>query len=111
MDYIKRTDFLEREQNIYCVDCSRRKNSKGRIVYEIGDAPCRACGIGDVLDDLEDFPAADVPERNVGKWILVREADETGNALYECSACHMSETHSPIVEVKYCWNCGAKMEG
>ncbi len=60
MDYISRTDFLEREQNIYCVDCSRRKNSKGRIVYEIGDAPCRACGIGDVLDDLEDFPAADV---------------------------------------------------
>ena len=60
---------------------------------------------------FDSIPAADVEERKVGKWILAREADETGNALYECSACHMSETHSPIVEVKYCWNCGAKMEG
>ena len=82
MDYISRADFLEGEQNIYCVDCSRRKNSKGRIVYEIGGAPCRACGICDVLDDLEDFPAADVVEVirckeckyfNLNKWGKVND--------------------------------------
>ena len=49
-------------------------------------------------------------KRKPGKWIHIRtEAD--GNALYECSVCHMGEVHVPIVEVKYCWNCGAKMEG
>lgn len=52
-----------------------------------------------------------IEERKKGKWILVREADENGNALYECSVCHMAETHVPIVEVSYCWNCGADMRG
>lgn len=51
------------------------------------------------------------PEQKTGKWILIRQADETGNALYECSECHKGECHVPIVEVSYCWNCGTKMEG
>ena len=51
-----------------------------------------------------------IEERKTGKWIhILTEAD--GNALYECSECHKGEVHVPIVEVKYCWNCGAKMEG
>jgi len=49
----------------YCSNCDRRKGMKRgklEICYDIGDAPCRSCGIGDVLDDVEDFPAADVVE-------------------------------------------------
>jgi Zn ribbon nucleic-acid-binding protein len=36
-----------------CKDCDRRKgmkNGKIRFLYEIGDAPCRACDIGDTID-------------------------------------------------------------
>ena len=36
-----------------CKDCDRRKgmkNGKIRFCYEIGDAPCRACDIGDTVD-------------------------------------------------------------
>ena len=36
-----------------CKDCDRRKgmkNGKIRFCYEIGDAPCRACDIGDTID-------------------------------------------------------------
>ena len=36
-----------------CKDCDRRKgmkNGKMRFIYEIGDAPCRACDIGDTID-------------------------------------------------------------
>lgn len=36
-----------------CKDCDRRKgmkNGKIRFCYEIGDAPCRACDIGDMMD-------------------------------------------------------------
>ena len=59
-EYIEREAFIESQHNIYCVNCDRRKDSKGRFVYFVGDAPCRACGIMDVLDAVEDFPAADV---------------------------------------------------
>ena len=62
-EYIDREAFVKEQRHLYCENCARRKgmkNGKMRFVYEIGDAPCRACGYGDVLDDLEDAPAAAV---------------------------------------------------
>jgi len=59
-EYIDRDAFLEQQRAWYCKDCNRRKNSKGKTVYEIGEAPCRACDIGTMLDAVEDYPAADV---------------------------------------------------
>ena len=64
-DYIEREAFLEQKREQYCKDCARRKgmkNGKYKTLYEIGEAPCRACGIDDMLNDVEDFPAADVRE-------------------------------------------------
>ena len=69
-EYIEREAFLAEKRHLYCENCARRKNGKGKFVYDIGDAPCRACDIMDVLDAVEDFPAADV--RPV-KWIPVTE--------------------------------------
>lgn len=60
MEYIEREAFIESQQHLYCENCARRKDSKGKFVYDIGEAPCRACGIMDVIDAVEDFPAADV---------------------------------------------------
>lgn len=68
-DYIDRDAFLADKIKQYCSDCDKRKgyrNGKVKFCYEIGDAPCRACGIGDVLDDVEDYPAADVRENVPG---------------------------------------------
>ena len=62
-DYISREAFLAEQRHLYCKNCARRKgmkNGKMKFVYKIGDAPCRACDIGDVLDGVENFPAADV---------------------------------------------------
>ena len=56
---------------------------------------------------VKDIPSAQ-PERKKGTWIHIRD-EEDGNSLYECSLCHMGEVHVPIVEVRYCWNCGADM--
>ena len=48
-----------------CKDCDRRKgmkNGKIRFCYEIDDAPCRACDIGDTIDyflDEDISPTAD----------------------------------------------------
>ncbi len=33
-----------------CKDCDRRKGMRNRFIYEIGDALCRACDIGDTID-------------------------------------------------------------
>lgn len=52
-------EFLAEQRHLYCENCARRKgmkNGKMKFVYDIGDAPCRACGYGDVLDDIEDAP-------------------------------------------------------
>ena len=100
-DYISRREFVEQKERQYCQNCDRRKNSKGQVVYSIGEAPCRACGIGDVLDDVVDFPAADVQPVLHARWIDF----EDGSMCSGCGASHDG------VNRNYCPNCGAKMGG
>jgi hypothetical protein len=99
-EYIEREAFVESQHNIYCVNCDRRKDSKGKFVYFVGDAPCRACGIMDVLDAVEDFPAADVRPVVRARW----EYNPGDNIPY-CSECMMPQDS----ECNYCPNCGADM--
>lgn len=73
------------------------------------DCISRQAAIEWCLEGLNNMPSAQ-PERKTGKWIHIR-TEEDGNALYECSVCHKGEIHVPIVEVSYCWNCGARMDG
>ena len=59
-------------QKQYCEDCDRRKgenNGKRYMIYEIGDAPCRACSIDDMYAELDDAPTIH-PEPH---WIPVTE--------------------------------------
>ena len=83
-ELIDKDAFLKQERKWYCENCDRRKGVKnGRkcFVYEIGEAPCRACLLDDTLTDLEDFPAAspwhrvkdELPEPNI--QCLVRDDD------------------------------------
>lgn len=123
-EYIDREAFLAAKREQYCKDCERRKgmkNGKVKMLYEIGDAPCRACGINDVLDDVEDFPAADVAPVRHGRWV-----DDKGNLVpwdemnkncpldsAYCSVCGEWLTASdeyPAIG-NYCPNCGARMDG
>lgn len=55
----------------------------------------------DVMLYIARFPTADVPERNVGKWIY----DGTKRICPFCK--DFIVTGRSIV--KYCWNCGADM--
>lgn len=46
----------------YCKDCDRRKGIKNGVIktlYEIGEAPCRACPVDDMKDELENAPTVD----------------------------------------------------
>lgn len=50
-----------------------------------------------------------VTVRERGRWIQHGELDEDGNGQYHCSVCSAGEKHNPIVDVPYCWKCGAYM--
>ena len=110
-EYIERGAFLEQKLEQYCKDCARRKgmrNGKYKTLYEIGEAPCRACEIDDVLNDVEGFPAADVRPVVRGNWI-----DPADYVCYKCSVCgqyHNQECglNAPIFD-NFCPNCGADM--
>lgn len=106
-EYIDREAFLAAKREQYCKDCERRKgikNGKVKILYEIGDAPCRACGINDVLDDVEDFPAADVAPVRHGRW---KPGDMPTYGGYKCSVCG---GNTVLYKATYCPHCGALMD-
>ncbi len=112
MSYIERDAFLAEQRHLYCENCARRKNGKGKFVYDIGDAPCRACGYGDVLDDVENAPAADVRPVVRGHWITEEEAEAKGNYLLQdaCSVCgHCDWDNTESKYFNFCPNCGADM--
>lgn len=102
MTYISREAFLAERYKQYCENCPKRyglKKGKSVVCYEIGDAPCRSCGIGDVLDDVEDFPAADVRPVVRGTWV------KNGWSI-RCSICGYD---MPFATRNFCPNCGADM--
>ena len=109
-DYISREAFLAEKRKQYCSDCDRRKGmKKGKLVfcYEIGEAPCRACAVDDLLNDVEDFSAADVRP-------VVRGFNKLKDypSLFECSVCgwECDDTVPGDTETyNFCPNCGADM--
>lgn len=108
-EYIEREAFLAGQRHLYCENCERRKgmkNGKMKFVYAIGDAPCRACDIGDVLDSVEDFPAADVVEVRHGRLEKKQYAIN-----WSCSLCGNEPFHCHLEHMNYCPNCGARMDG
>ena len=123
-EYIEREAFIAEQRHLYCENCARRKgmkNGKMKFVYAIGEVPCRACDIGDMLDSVEDYPAADVIPVRHGRWV-----DDKGNPVpwdewnkncprnsAFCSVCGDWLTASDEYPVtgNFCPNCGAKMDG
>ena len=104
--------LIKEAMELYCKDCERRKgvkNGKWKIVYSIGDAPCRACGTGDMIDELEDAPT--IEERKKGKWEKIRDS----YCAWSCSVCKEiviampEQMGRPLYD--YCPNCGADMRG
>lgn len=58
-----------------CADCDRRKgmkNGKVRFCYEIGDAPCRACDIGDTIEYFLDEDISPTIPAIPMKWLEQR---------------------------------------
>ena len=99
-EYIEREALLNRIRDVYCADCNSYNGVR-----------CRACGIGDTIDMIEDAPTVDaVPVRH-GKWV---NAPLCGNDYCRCSNCgSWHNIHANLrgeINFKYCPNCGARME-
>lgn len=121
--------LMEDVSKRYCEECEKRRGiKKGRqtIVYEIGDAPCRACSVDDMKYELETAPT--IEERKKGKWIedaetYYRAVNEKGGGVDEntpyfvddiaCPEClTMFSTIENCTELfDYCPHCGADMRG
>ena len=82
----------------YCDECEHENNEKACIEH-----------IKSRMADHLISHGVTVRER--GRWIQHGELDEDGNGQYHCSVCSAGETHNPIVDVPYCWKCGADMRG
>lgn len=57
--------LLDDAMDRYCKECDKRKgikNGEYRIIYDIGEAPCRACEVDDMKAELEDAPTIDAQE-------------------------------------------------
>lgn len=101
--YIDADEFVKDKREWYCEQCLKRKGMKrGKLqfVYEIGELPCRACDVDDVISDIEDFPAADVEPVRHGRWVWT----DDGNRCNRCL-----KLGDPI-PTPYCPHCGARME-
>lgn len=114
--YIDREVFIAQKRELYCGDCDRRKGMKKgkmRFLYEIGDAPCRACGIEDILSDVEDFPTADVQPVKHAAWDYAMPVDGPERNRYRCSRCSgfaLLDFWGRDVRSRYCPECGAVMD-
>lgn len=95
----------------YCENCDKRKgikNGKWKIVYQIGDAPCRACDVDDMKCEIEDAPTIE-PERKKGNWI---GSDDEPCETFECDRCgFVLADWIQGAFYNYCPNCGADMRG
>ena len=97
-----------------CKDCDRRKgmkNGKIRFCYEIGDAPCRACDIGDTIDYFLDedisptIDAVPVKEQDAVKPKSKVRHGANAQIQHFCGNCNSMLHGKP----KYCSECGKEV--
>lgn len=106
--YICVENFLKYIDDTICKGCREDGKDANGIV-------CRACQIMDMLDYVDDFPAADVEPVKCGKW-EVKQQTKTFNEYMTisgkyptCNLCGFTEMGF-FNETNYCPNCGAKMD-
>lgn len=108
-------DVMER----YCKDCEKRKGikrGKWRVIYEIGEAPCRACDVDDLKMELDEAPTIDAEPIRHGKWlteIFEYELEPKKAHYFKCSVCRkwgVVTYNENIQKFKFCAFCGAKMD-
>ena len=115
-EYISKDAFVEKQRKQYCENCEKRKgtkNGKRIFVYEIGEAPCRACDIEDMIDAVWDYLPADAAPVVHGHWKREYHENDVYSIHFVCSNCRtcMETTrYERKCSLKFCLECGAKMD-
>jgi hypothetical protein len=94
---IEREATIKRIKEVYCVGCNSYNGVR-----------CRACGIGDAIDMIEDAPTVDAVPVVHTRWAHL-VGDE-----WCCPVCGFVITTEGSWDKptkKYCEDCGAKMDG
>lgn len=102
-EYIEREATIKRLEEVYCVGCNSYNGVR-----------CRACGIGDAIDMIEDAAAADVAPVVHGRWDNSgRYTFPGGGTAVRCTncGCALTESEYCLNNWNYCPVCGAKMDG
>jgi hypothetical protein len=60
---------------------------------------------------IESQPTADVVEVKHGEWKPTKIHSYFGGVIYECSLCGAKDGDHTKILGRYCWRCGAKMDG
>lgn len=95
---IEREATIKRIKEVYCVGCNSYNGVR-----------CRACGIGDAIDMIENAAAADVAPVVHAEWVVCGDGD---NVPWMCSHCGKTTAHKyKVMYGKYCPHCWAKMDG
>lgn len=131
-DYIDRDAFIKHYRELLCKDCDKRKgmkNGKLKFVYKVGEAPCRACWVEDMIGCVDDAPAADVRPVVHGRWLTkeymygdpfsgipdkwIEKVAEYGDCAYcsECAGYAKFDATEEYALTPFCPNCGADMRG
>lgn len=97
--YICVDDFFKLINKKFCCDC-------------VWNGTCDECPCAEIIEELLNFPAADVEPVIHAKRIAL---DDCSNAGVYCSNCHkkvykIDYSNTMKVKSQYCPNCGAKMD-
>ena len=91
-------EYIERERLLRKFNIDDMMNVNGTLI-----------SLRDAREVISSFPAADVAPVQHGRWI-----EKTAPAVhkyYECSKCGAHENKHTAIKGRYCWRCGAKMDG
>lgn len=107
-------DYISRQDTIKALSKHCESILQANVSYQTADI--YRIATDHAIDVIKILPAADVPERNVGKWI--DDTDERIGYIARCSACGEKVLYGVSFDfegnrhqMNFCPNCGAKMEG
>lgn len=85
-EYLERSALIERIKKAYCDGCENYNGVR-----------CRACGIGDAIDVVEDAPTA---LERTARWI----AQDDTFTRFECSRCHTKKSSHTLGLLSLLWS-------
>lgn len=105
-DYIERESLIRLIESVSCDFCDNKAGDDEYADY----AKCSDCHYGAEIEDIADFPAADVRPVVRGRWNEDHLVTLNGGTytVWRCSECEHAEP-TPV-PWNYCPNCGAEMK-